>query len=390
MLKILCDYCHHELKSAVYEPLHSRRGASIYKCANCGLVQTKYAPVDNRVEKKKAISSDADWGNVRHGKGIRFADAKTYLTPVLDQLRPARVLDIGSNRGDFIKFALDKSYINKIVAVEPDLSLMSEYELFAGNEKLEILWDRFEDCKPAEQFDFIYSCQTLEHAASAKAMLEQSYRLLTDNGLMYIEVPNIRILSDPRGVEEFFIDKHTFHFDPQVLINMATSCGFSVTKDFGTDYLNIKILFVKNRPASNPIACADDSVDDLITKYPAILEHNRELLANLVETRLRPLAKRQKVAYWGANRIFDALVKYGGLSSEDVYMLVDTYMFGKLNASSGFCIEQPDYLRVKEPQVCVVLARSSEEVIASLAYDMGVRHVLKYSELIDQVSLGLQ
>jgi len=69
-----------------------------------------------------------------------------------------------------------------------------------------------------------------------------------------------------------------------------------------------------------------------------------------------------------------------------VYMLVDTYMFDKLQSSSGFCIEHPDYLRVKEPQVCLVLARSSEDAISSLAYEMGVRHVLKYSELLDQVS----
>jgi hypothetical protein len=98
------------------------------------------------------------------------------------------------------------------------------------------------------------------------------------------------------------------------------------------------------------------------------------------------LSRRQKVAYWGANRIFDALVKYGGLDRDDVYMLVDTYMAGKLERSQGFAIEHPDYIRAKEPQVCVVLARSSEDIVASLAYDMGVRHVLKYTELIDQVA----
>lgn len=385
-----CDFCHTELGEPLYSPINSKRGASVYKCSNCSLVQTKYEPTHSDLEKKKAISSDADWGNVRHGKGIRYVEAKGYLDPILDRLKPARILDIGSNRGDFIQDALKKSYVQKVVAVEPDLTLKPDYASFSGDSRLECYWQRFEDCSLQHEFDFIYSCQTLEHASSARAMLESSFDILETNGLMYIEVPNIDILSDPRGVEEFFIDKHTFHFNAQMLANIATACGFSLDQDLGSDKYNIKLLFSKCKPLNGSISFDDDSLVDLICAYSGIIQENRRLLACLVESRLRPLSKRQKVAYWGANRIFDALVNYGGLGNDDVFMLVDTYMAGKLDRSSEIPIEHPDYLRLKEPQVCVVLARSSEDQIASLAYDMGVRHVLKYSELLDQVANSYQ
>jgi len=386
MAHFICDYCNADLDKSLYSPINSKRRASVYKCSNCSLVQTKYESTSGDSEKKKAISSDADWGNVRHGKGIRYVEAKGYLDPILDRLKPSRILDIGSNRGDFIQDVLTKDYVRKVAAVEPDISLKPDYASFSSDSRLECYWQRFEDCIVSDKFDFIYSCQTLEHASSARAMLESSFHILENNGLMYVEVPNIEILSDPRGVEEFFIDKHTFHFSAQVLVNIATTCGFSLAQDLGSDKYNIKLLFSKSKPLNRLISFTDNSLVDLISAYPRIIQENRRLLACLVDSRLRPLSKRQKVAYWGANRIFDALVNYGGLGKDDVFMLVDTYMAGKLDKSSGFPIQHPDYLRVREPQVCVVLARSSEDQIASLAYDMGVRHVLKYSELLDQVA----
>ena len=217
-------------------------------------------------------------------------------------------------------------------------------------------------------------------------MLELSYNLLDNDGLMYVEVPSILILSDERVVEEFFIDKHTFHFDKAALVNLAKACGFTVVKDFNSDEYNIKLLFSKTIPCDDSLKCSNSDLDDLFISYNGRIQANRNLLRSLVETRLRPLAKKQKVAYWGANRIFDALVKYGGLTSEDVYLLVDTHMAGKLDNTSGFPIVHPDYIRSQEPQVCVVLARSSEDTISTLAYNMGVRHVLKFSELFDQVA----
>jgi hypothetical protein len=266
---------------------------------------------------------------------------------------------------------------------------MSDYKSIATSNKLEVMWDRFEDCNFNDQFDFVYSCQTLEHAKSARSMLDASHRLLKQNGVMYLEVPSIEVIGDPRGVEEFFIDKHAFHFSINTLVELAGDCGFSVAQDFNSDSYNIKLLFRKEKCKPAYIVNSQNSIDTLLCAYPQILKSNRSLLRDLVETILRPLAKRQKVVYWGANRIFDALVKYGGLSPDDIYMLVDTYMFGKLDQSQGVAIDHPDYIRAKEPQVCVVLARSSESIIAKLAYDMGVRHVLKYSELIDQTSADM-
>ncbi len=389
MEKQICDLC--KCKDSLlnyYRPIKSQRGAEVFICKSCLLIQTKYNLYScQKSSIRKTISTDANWGNIRHGKGIRFADAKLYLDPILDEYNPNNILDIGSNRGDFIKYISKKNYVKFICGIEPDKNLKNEYINLLNNSKIKIIWDKFENINTLKKYDFIYSCQTLEHALSADEMIKKSYQLLNNNGLMYIEVPEVNIIQDQRGIEEYFIDKHSFHFSLNSLINLANKNGFEVLKDFNSDKYNVKLLFKKGLKKDNTPKDDLNSMLIKIDEYKKIIPRNRKILREIVRTKLSPLAKKQKVAYWGANRIFDSLVKYGNLSLDDVFMLVDNYMHGKLDSSNGFKIEHPDYLRIKEPNVCVILARSSEEYLAKVAYEMGIRHILKYSEIFDQIHL---
>ena len=76
---MFCDGCNSLLGEPIYTPLNSKRGAKVFKCNHCSLVQTKYITNESQDLRDKSISTDADWGNIRHGKGIRYTDVKTYL-----------------------------------------------------------------------------------------------------------------------------------------------------------------------------------------------------------------------------------------------------------------------------------------------------------------------
>ena len=95
-----CDLCNSNLLSAVYQPLQSRYSTEVYLCEECGLVQSQKNSIPN--EAIKTTSADADWGNVRHGKGLRFEVLRNKFD--LEKLACGRVLDIGSNRGDFVNW----------------------------------------------------------------------------------------------------------------------------------------------------------------------------------------------------------------------------------------------------------------------------------------------
>ena len=79
-------------------------------------------------------------------------------------------------------------------------------------------------------------------------------------------------------------------------------------------------------------------------------------------------------------------MKYGGLSAAHVNCLFDGYLYKVVGESHGVKIERPEFIKLHEPQVVVILGNSAEQEMANRAYSMGVRHVIKFSELIEQFS----
>ncbi|MCJ2078269.1 class I SAM-dependent methyltransferase [Methylobacterium sp. E-016] len=358
---------------------------AVFVCSQCGLTQSGFQPYAR--DRRQTLSADADWGNVRHGKGLRL-QAVRGLVEGLDLSRVSDILDVGSNRGDFVRWVQQRHPHAAIWAVEPDERII-DYRHSPG---VNYRKGKLEDSDlPQEKFGFVYNCQTLEHSNSAVAMLQTIWRAMRPGALMLLDVPNISSIGHSDIVEEFFIDKHVFHFDPSSLRRLVEAAGFEIVSPRGgEDPFNITLFARKIEMMPEPSGYGQGTppLDNaaLIRAYADTLHRNRERLARLVETKLRPLAKRQRVAYWGAGRIFDALVKYGGLTSSDLHLLVDKYLAGLMPETHGIPIQRPETLRLHEPQVVIVLARSGESAIASRAYAMGIRHVLKFSELLEQVT----
>ena len=232
-----CDACDTELKTICYKPSNSAYDIDVYQCPRCSLVQS-IKMIDNP-KKNKTVSCDADWGNVRHGKSLRFDILKTSFLNDLDFTRFKSCLDIGSNRGDFVNFAASLNPSMLIDAVEPDDSVIKNY-----NNGINIHNDRFENTNLSNKYDFIYSCQTLEHATSAKKMLADSVKLLSNEGMMLIDVPSVEIIQDKNIIEEFFIDKHSFHFDVTSLEYLLNISNLEIIKKDYNKY-NLSVLVRK-------------------------------------------------------------------------------------------------------------------------------------------------
>ncbi len=178
-----CDFCNCPIEP-VYAVPDSPQGCVVHLCRACGLVQsipTKPHPPGRTV----SLSSGPDWGNVRHGKGLRLAKAKEVLTPYLEGVRT--VLDVGSNRGDFVRW-MQKDYPNAVVtAIEPDRSVID----YVDTENLCVLNARFESIDVRGLYDLVHCCHTLEHADSAAEMMNGMVRCLKPGGLLYLDVPNL-------------------------------------------------------------------------------------------------------------------------------------------------------------------------------------------------------
>ena len=353
----------------------------VFGCLVCGLLQSiSLEPFED--PRNKTLSCDADWGNVRHGKGARFS----AFLPLLRELpwgEINRVADIGANRGDFVLW-LEREHPGKtIYALEPDGAVTGAYDTrFA----ITTLHQRFEESELPE-CDLIYKVHTLEHAASAKAMLLGCHKMLAPGGRLVLEVPNVAAISDPNNVEEFFIDKHRFHLGHEVLTRMVRACGFDVVQD-RSNFFNLTLLLRKIASEHTAIDTSGEPVyhRTLLAGYARTLEANRTKLRRLVAQKLGPLAERQRVGYWGAGRIFSALCRYGGLLPNEVYCLVDSHLASIVKETEGVEIQQPERLKFLDPQVLVILARTSCEAMKQAARDLGIANVVTFAELLEQVT----
>ncbi len=380
-----CDFCQSSLSKPDYIPQGTRRLMAVHVCPVCGLSQSCQGV--SEPDRIRTLSADADWGNVRHGKGVRFGALRSILERDVNWFETRRAVDIGANRGDFILWLNTTHQEVECWAIEPDESVVSTY---ANLSSVRLHVNRLEQVNlTASYFDLVLCSHTLEHAESAGGMLETMRQALKPGGMLLLEVPNLKGITGEETVEEFFIDKHSFHFDRETLLDYLRCAGFSVLRGADdTDNLNITLLLrregerVQYRPHDGQDRAARNR--QWIADYAKRLPANRALLKRIVDEKLRPLGKRQKVGYWGAGRIFDALVNYGGLEEQDVYCLVDRYLYGIIPKTHGVAIERPEALRLREPQVLIALGRSAEDQIARTAYAFGVRHVVKFSDLMEQ------
>lgn len=381
-----CDFCGGKAFDDVYSPIASQRDVKVAVCRHCGFVFSRYAPIAYTRDPRP--SGDADWGNIRWAKGFRLDALRPFLAAQLEKGALDRVLDVGANRGSFVDWVLEMQPDARITAVEPDERVVTTY---AGREGVDLRVAKLEHTEiEAEAYDFAYCCQTLEHADSPADMIARMHAALKTGGTMFIEVPNIEVISYPLTVEEFFIDKHTAHFSHRLLSAYVEWSGFRIEEGSNTaeDILNVRLFATKVGPRkSMPFADYFQAGDlpaqnrRLIAAYAANIERNRAALPKVVET-LHMLMARQNVAFWGATTIFDLLVKYGGLDTAKVRLLVDSYVYKYLPEHHGVKVQNPAALRVAQPDVCIVLARFSTGAITEAARKYGVRNIIGFSDLL--------
>ena len=188
------------------------------------------APRIDRTAKRHdaAVSGGADWGNVRYGKGFRTQAAMDALARHCTFRPTLRLLDVGSNRGRFAAAFLDAAPRARVTAVEPDERYADSC---AGLPRTELMLSRIEDAALAEaSFDIVHSCHTIEHLAHPFASLKDHARVLKPGGLLVLDAPNIALIGGDDILEEWFIDKHLYHFSETTLRRMIEAAGFAIVE----------------------------------------------------------------------------------------------------------------------------------------------------------------
>lgn len=376
-----CDNCGGIDLEKVYTPPDTLRGLSVYICQSCALVQS-LPRIDHVTDRTRRITSGAGWGNVRYGKGFRTSISLDRIESVIDLKSVGVAIDIGANRGSFVKELSLRAPKAEIVALEPDNSVVDAYDHEAS---ISLINERVENFKfPSAKYDLVYCSHTIEHLSAPLQVLSNLRQAVSPKSICFFEVPNLDIIGKDDLLEEFFIDKHLFHYSTKCFIDLLGRAGFEVL-DGGLfiDDENISVLCKPCEAAeSHNDADSPQVIKSLINDYAETISANQSALA-AATAKIEHLAASKKVVFWGAGRIFDSFVHYGGLNPLKLGMLVDKYLHGLQAEMHGLKISLPGDIVALEPDVIVIASRTYKKEIESEIKELGVScSIVGFDELL--------
>lgn len=189
---------------------------SIYFCTNCSNGFTY--PKPKHIEKYYHSQYWTSLNTVGSLKNfIFYILQKRRIKWVMNTLPKGEILDVGSGEGIFAA-SLPKTY--KVASVEPITSKVKNKSVI----KMNLLsW------KTNKKFDAICFWESLEHTPYPQEYLKKAYRLLNNNGKIFIEFPRYNCLESKLfGKNWFHLDlpRHLNHLTNQGIIILLEKSGF--------------------------------------------------------------------------------------------------------------------------------------------------------------------
>jgi len=223
----------------IFKPALECEGFSFVKCEHCGLVQRNPQPDKNEILARYSDTYGNDYLSYELKnesaflklqqlalKDAGFSKLEKKLLPAQEQRSEApSILDIGCATGALIAFLRDKGW--RVTGVE-----ISPSAVYAKNErKLDVRNIPLEENHfPDNSFDVILASHLIEHLNEPKTFLKETYRILKNNGAIFITTPDISgfqsRLFGSRWRSAIF--DHLYLFSRRTLAKMLKTVGFKV------------------------------------------------------------------------------------------------------------------------------------------------------------------
>ena len=225
-----CDLCNSSLINRHKNPAHRR---DIYRCSKCGLVFTSPIP---RGEALVRASSDDPM--VFRDPQELFKRQESYFAFMLNELAElshhGKLLDIGCGFGQMLRLARDRGFNVRGVEIQEssaDYARRSGIDVFCGT----VEQRKFDD----GTFDVVTMWEVLEHVESPSATLREVSRIMKEDGILSIVVPNVASKNAKRD-PYWWKPYHFYHFSNETLSKYLRASGFDVLKAIINPHLTLK------------------------------------------------------------------------------------------------------------------------------------------------------
>jgi len=272
----LCDLCKNDKFSVLYRMNIENEEFTLVKCTSCGLVflnpqpnreeMPKYYPADTyyayqemkkpdfREKLKTFIMESGYKKDFKVWRKVVFSLLGQNLMTFVPSKPHGRILDVGCGNGAHLKWMKEhgwETYGLDINAQACKIAEKNGIETFCG--ELE------EANYPDNSFDVVTMNQVLEHVHSPCSCLKEAYRVLKDEGLLIVCVPNIDSY-ESKILKKYWPDldvpRHLFHFNLETLKYLLERNTFYVekirSKNWGLPFSRTGDTIKKMMSSKNP------------------------------------------------------------------------------------------------------------------------------------------
>jgi len=205
---------------------------NIVECSECGFTFINPRPEASQLagyyESDEYIShSGTNKGIVNSVyKYVRNFTHKSKLQIVSQYAKGNKILDIGCGSGELLGLFKKNSW--ETLGVEPNKNAR---EFAIGHNGIDVVDEpRINEIENGSK-DVITMWHVLEHVSLVNDRLKEIYRILRDDGVVFIAVPN-RISFDAVHYSEYWaaydVPRHLYHFTPDTMEKLLKKHNFSI------------------------------------------------------------------------------------------------------------------------------------------------------------------
>lgn len=233
--------------------LVSHKLFSVYCCDTCRFIFTQNPPPPEEIADYYDSSEYVSHSDTKKGliNAVYHFVRKTMIRRKAKLVKKfcsgGTLLDIGCGTGYFAGTMKQKGW--EVIGIEPSKTAaeMAKQKFGLTVNPPEALFDFAE-----KSFDVITLWHVLEHLPNLNETMTQFHKLLKDDGVLVVAVPNADSY-DARQYQQHWaaydVPRHLWHFSPNTILQLAEKCKFHIAqiKPMPFDAFYISMLSEKNK-----------------------------------------------------------------------------------------------------------------------------------------------
>lgn len=357
--KVLFDHVIEDFDEVTFN-----RQVLIVSCDNCGAVYNDMninaVTLEKHYQDETLYSGETGFGigGTTPADVNRYSDYLKFLTPVLSS-KDIVIADAGCAKGGFLSFLKDNGF-TKLRGVEIDPKCVKySRKNFGLNVETGSVY-----CLPFDNgaIDILVYNHVIEHLHNPLEALKEAKRVLKDDGIVFIEVPDASRYSKGRVFHYFWfcMREHINHFDLTHLTMLMELAGFEKIDEYLSlmpysshySYPSLCALFrnnvqleIKKLLASSELSAA---LQNYIDAENVIISLPRLSIGDLS-------ASGRPVYIWGISLEFFSLYSLAGLRDCNIHRLIDRSPAKQGKTVNGIPIASPESLHDAPPEAIVAI-----------------------------------